>query len=121
MDLLAILLAFTTLLATAFAQTAVNTSQEYNLRTCLKPGQPHKARFDNLWMYAYHTGAGMNDVTFAADLTNVSAKGYLSPVNLTSSGNNFQEFNLGNDFPWTMGEPPSSSTSNERLHLLTGF
>ncbi|TKA76132.1 hypothetical protein B0A55_03244 [Friedmanniomyces simplex] len=97
------LLALSALIATAVSQS-VNTSQEYNLKTCLKPNQPDKRRFENLYLYAYHTGAGENDAVFDAALTNVSAKGFLSPVtNSTVPDNNFQEFDLGTQpYPWTM-------------------
>ncbi len=52
MQLLPALFAFSALVAAAVCQS-VNTSQEYNLKTCLKPNQPGKQRFDNLYLYAY--------------------------------------------------------------------
>lgn len=52
----------TTILALAAVVTGslaqyhnLNTSREYNIRTCLKPGQPGKERFDNLWLEDYRT------------------------------------------------------------------
>ncbi|KAK0305728.1 hypothetical protein LTR91_009714 [Friedmanniomyces endolithicus] len=103
MQLLAALFALSALVAAALSQS-VNTSQEYNLKTCLKPDQPGKQRFDNLYLYTYHTGAGENDVVFDAALTNSSAKGFLTPVtNSTAPNNNFQQFDLGTQpYPWTM-------------------
>ncbi|KAK0983102.1 hypothetical protein LTR91_011334 [Friedmanniomyces endolithicus] len=103
MQLLPALFAFSALVAAAVCQS-VNTSQEYNLKTCLKPNQPGKQRFDNLYLYAYHTGAGENDAVFDAALTNSSAKGFLAPVtNPTVPNNNFQQFDLGTQpYPWTM-------------------
>lgn len=103
------LLTLTTLLTTTtLAQlqpTFTNTTREYNLRTCLKPDQPsYKDRFDNLWLYGYHTGAGLDDATFSDTKTEYAAKGYLSRVmNTTVMENNYQAFNLGSAFPYQMG------------------
>ncbi|KAK4544399.1 hypothetical protein LTR36_004290 [Oleoguttula mirabilis] len=106
MQLLATILVSIALLTSASAQfTGLNTSREYNIRTCLKPGQPGKARFDNLWLDDYHTGAGLSDAVFFPTRTNVTAAGYLYPTNQTSAAGQkyyYQAFNLGNPFPWQL-------------------
>ena len=57
-----------------------NSSQEYYLQTKLKPGQSGKARFDGLWIEAYHTGAGLDDAV-AVDSKKNAAKGFLNGTN----------------------------------------
>jgi len=103
MQFIVTFLSLITLLSTALA--AQNTSREYHLRTCLKPHQPGKERFENLWLQAYHTGAGENDATFTSNHSAVLAAGYLSATNLTSAtGQKFyqQAIDLGTTFPWQM-------------------
>jgi hypothetical protein len=80
-----------------------NHSREYLLRTELKPGQPSKARFNGLWLEAYHTGAGLNDAVLVEDKTN-SAKGFLNGTNGKVKGTVYQNqvFDLGSEFPYTM-------------------
>ena len=46
-----------------------NTTQEYRLKTDLKPGQIGKQRFANQYIQAYHTGAGLDDATFTVHPT----------------------------------------------------
>jgi len=109
MQFLTITFAFLTLLTAGLAQTTapVNTTREFAVRTCLKSGQPGKQRFDNLWLYSYHTGAGLGDATFDAQRTSDAAKGFLSTTNVTSaSGMKFYNlaFDLGNSFAWEMSE-----------------
>ncbi|KAK5121537.1 hypothetical protein LTR85_005370 [Meristemomyces frigidus] len=100
------LLAFTTLLTAATAQyVGLNTSQEFNIRTCLKPNQPGKERFDNLWLVGHHSGAGQSDAVFEPTRTNVTDAGYLTPANQTTASGEAlynQMFNLGNPFPWQL-------------------
>ena len=43
------------------AEAIKNTTQEFRLKTCLKPGQSGKKQYDNLYLEAYHTGAGLDD------------------------------------------------------------
>lgn len=89
-----------------------NATANYQLKTCLKPNQPGKERFDNLWLFSYHTGAGLGDATLSATGRNQSAVGYLSPTNQTSStGQEYydQIMNLGNAFPWSMSEPATDT------------
>lgn len=58
---------------------ALNNTREYQLKTKVKPGQPDKARFANLWLSPYHTGAGTNDVVFQKGQKG-SSKGSLRPA-----------------------------------------
>lgn len=56
-------LTLSTLIAAAFSQAdgIKNTTQEYYLKTKLKPNQRGKARYDGLYLQTYHTGAGLSD------------------------------------------------------------
>lgn len=81
--------------------TVANTTREYNLKTCLKPGQPDKSRFDNLWLYAYHTGAGLNDAVLDPNRTEYAIKGFLN-ASLGSGSGDQQIFDLGNPFPYAL-------------------
>ena len=95
----------TVLSVSALATTALaglNTSTEYLLQSQLKAGQESKSRFDDLWLVASHTGAGLNDAVFYPNRTS-AIKGFLNATNTTQSSGepyNRQEFDLGNDFPW---------------------
>ncbi|CAK3932297.1 Hypothetical predicted protein [Lecanosticta acicola] len=88
----------------AVALAALNSTQEYRLKTCLKPGQAGKEQYDNLWLVSYHTGAGLSDATFMSAANKSSAiRGYLGPTNVTSSnGTKYynQLFDLNNTFPF---------------------
>ncbi|RMX88652.1 hypothetical protein D0869_01466 [Hortaea werneckii] len=88
-----IVFAFSTMIVAGLAQVFTNQSQEYNLQTCLKPGQAGKERFEGLWLVSYHTGAGLGDATFIEERTAAAAKGFWSRS---------MAFNLGNAFPWQM-------------------
>ena len=84
------------------ALASLNTSREYQLHTQLKPGQGTKKRFDNLWLVASHTGAGLNDAVL---YTNQSSgiKGFMNATNITQpNGQPYfnQLFDLGGSFPW---------------------
>lgn len=86
----------------AIALASLNTSREYQLHTQLKPGQGSKKRFDNLWLVASHTGAGLNDAVL---YTNQSSgiKGFMNATNITQpNGQPYfnQLFDLGGSFPW---------------------
>jgi hypothetical protein len=96
---------FFALISLVLAQTkstGLNTTKEYQLQTCLKPGQNDKSQYNNLWLSSYHTGAGLNDVVFHKVQSGAS-KAFLNATNVTSSsGTQYynQLFDLGNDFPW---------------------
>ena len=84
------------------ALASLNTSREYQLHTQLKPGQGTKKKFDNLWLVASHTGAGLNDAVL---YTNQSSgiKGFMNATNITQpNGQPYfnQLFDLGGSFPW---------------------
>ena len=99
MHLSATVLAVATLASTAYS--ALNTTQEYRLRTSIKAHQRGKAHFNDLWLQAYHTGAGLDDATFTTNAT-AGSKGFL---NATSSA---QEFDLGTPvcrLAWSAEEP----------------
>ncbi|KAI7284826.1 hypothetical protein KC345_g2104 [Hortaea werneckii] len=97
-----------TMIVAGLAQVFTNHSQEYNLQTCLKPGQAGKERFEGLWLVSYHTGAGLGDAAFIEERTAAAAKGFLEQVNGTTvENNNHQAFNLGNAFPWQMIVAPN--------------
>ncbi|THV92057.1 hypothetical protein D6D25_09531 [Aureobasidium pullulans] len=86
----------------AIALASLNTSREYQLHTQLKPGQGSKKRFDNLWLVASHTGAGLNDAVL---YTNQSSgiKGFMNATNITQpNGQPYfnQLFDLSGSFPW---------------------
>lgn len=97
-------------LATTVAAQSLNTSQEFYLHTELKPGQEGKEGFDNLWLYASHTGAGFNDAMFSIDKAN-AIPGFLNASNLTTADGAplyGAEFDLGTEgIQWTM-EPEIS-------------
>ncbi|KAI9718883.1 MAG: hypothetical protein M1812_003767 [Candelaria pacifica] len=73
--------------ARATNTSALNTTQEYLLRTQVIYGGPY--RFNGLYLSAYHTGAGLNDATLVRD------NGIHGFINDTH-----QEFDLGSQFPW---------------------
>lgn len=90
--------ALVTILSMAASTIAqpVNTTPEYYLRTQLKGDQSHKAKFNDLWLLASHTGAGLNDAVFTANKTR-AARGFLNPTNISNPAGGFyahQEFNL---------------------------
>ncbi|KAG9838235.1 hypothetical protein KCU98_g9301, partial [Aureobasidium melanogenum] len=83
---------------------SINTTREYELRTQLKPGQDSKERFDNLWLVASHTGAGLNDAVLYANRS-YAIKGFENATNITQSdGQPFfnQLFDLGGNFPYDL-------------------
>lgn len=105
MQLLLSLLTSLTLVASALSQTqGLNTSREYHLHTKIKDSQDGKTRFDNLWIVASHTGAGLNDAVLYENKT-YAIKGFLNATNLTSPDGGFlqeQLFDLGGGFPYGM-------------------
>ncbi|KAI9697997.1 MAG: hypothetical protein M1836_004350 [Candelina mexicana] len=67
--------------------SALNTTQEYFLKTEVIYGGPY--RFDGLYLSAYHTGAGLNDATLGPDH---GIRGFLNGTR--------QRFDLGTEFLW---------------------
>lgn len=96
--------AFTAIVWTASAQ-ALNTSREFNLRTQLKAGQESKADYDGLWLYAHHTGAGMNDAMFTSNRSH-AIPGFLNATGLSDGDGQALSglvFDLGSQgIPWSM-------------------
>lgn len=62
-----------------------NTTQEYRLKTDLKPGQRGKQRFNNLYIEAYHTGAGLSDAVMVKNATQYIV-GFLNGTNGEAGG-----------------------------------
>ena len=87
MKLILTLIALATLLATAFGAEAAlkNTTQEYHLKTVLKPNQSGKERYNNLWLEAYHTGAGLDDAVMVKN-PKAAIKGFLNGTNGKAGG-----------------------------------
>ena len=102
MHLISLFLVFTTFLATALGAVK-NTTREFHLKTTLKPNQAGKERFANLYLEAYHTGAGLNDAVMVPK-EGAAIKGFLNGTNGLVKGTKYQNmvFDLGNTFPYTM-------------------
>ena len=102
MNIINLLLALTGFLATATA-ALTNHTQEFHLKTALKPGQDGKEDLDGLWLEAYHTGAGLNDAVMVPEQS-AAIKGFLNGTNGKVDGTNYQNlvFDLGNSFPWDL-------------------
>lgn len=66
-----------------------NSTQEFHLKTVLKPNQPGKAHFGNLWLEAYHTGAGLNDAVMVPKQS-AAIKGFLNGTNGEVDGVKYQ-------------------------------
>lgn len=96
---------FTSLLMLASMVTsglaALNDTQQYRLKSELKPGQRNKRLFENMYLYSYHTGAGLGDATFSRN-GSAGITGFLNATNTSTADapNYMQEFDLGTGFPW---------------------
>ncbi|OCK89025.1 uncharacterized protein K441DRAFT_668273 [Cenococcum geophilum 1.58] len=81
--------------------TLTPTGPLYHLRTRLKPVSAANATLPahlaGLWLYASHTGAGLNDPLFASNRSWAIA-GFLNATD--PAGGAFQEFDLGNYWPY---------------------
>lgn len=74
------------------------TGEEYLIKTQLVSNNDTlKAKFNNLYLTAFHTGAGTNDAVFTTSKDS-AATGFL---NETADGS-FQEFDFGTEFPWSL-------------------
>jgi len=69
--------------ASASVGEAVNASRKFYLHTQVKANQDGKERFDDLWLYAYHTGAGTNDAVLSKNKTHAIA-GFLSDSDIAT-------------------------------------
>ena len=75
--------------STTAVSSPVPTSSEYYLKSQVIHNR-HSSK-DDLYLEAYHTGAGFNDGTFASS-TQGAAKAFLNET--------YQQFDLGTAFPW---------------------
>lgn len=85
------------------AVAALNNTGEYRLKTELKPHQRNKRLFENLYVYSYHTGAGLGDAIFTRNAS-AAPVGFLNATNTSTAEapNYVQKFDLGTQFPWSM-------------------
>lgn len=75
------------LAATAMANPVTRTAKNFHLKTSGAGNSAH----NNLFVYAYHTGAGFNDAVLSTDGTDASSF-YLNGT--------YALANLGTDYPW---------------------
>ncbi|KAF3932512.1 hypothetical protein ABW20_dc0100333 [Dactylellina cionopaga] len=86
----------TALLCFATAVTAIkNTTREFHLKTKLLNPTHERAKFNNLYLYSYHTGAGLSDGCF--DTKPIPNGNGIAFYNKTATTVIFQ---LSDDFPW---------------------
>lgn len=96
------LVVLATMASTALA-AASNETREYRLKTEVKPHQRNKRFYDNLYLYSYHTGAGLGDATFDRN----SSAGIVGTLNATNTStanapDYVQQFDLGTGFPYSL-------------------
>jgi len=83
--------------AALFSTAAVAVPAPQATSEALKPNEFYiktsskVKEFDSLWLFSYHTGAGLGDAAFNKS-SQYKEKAYFSGTNLT--------FNLGTTFPW---------------------
>lgn len=78
-------IAATVLLVLGVEATIKNTTQEYRLKTDLKPGQSGKQRFSDLYLETYHTGAGLDDAVMVKNASEYIV-GFLNGTNGQAGG-----------------------------------
>lgn len=61
-------------------EAITNTTQEFRLKTALKPGQKGKSAYKDLYLEAYHTGAGLDDAVMVPRKS-AGIKGFLNGTN----------------------------------------
>ncbi|KAF2085766.1 hypothetical protein K490DRAFT_67362 [Saccharata proteae CBS 121410] len=88
--------------STTTTPTLVPTGPEYHLRTRLANNSTAatKAQYNDLCLVAYHTGAAENDAVLYPG-TEYCIKGFLNATQ--ASGESYQEFDLGNYWPYGLG------------------
>lgn len=96
-------LATSALLTTGLPQTTTTTttnnaphqslSHRFHLKTSDALDHDHHHRFNNLYVSAYHTGAGFDDAVLEPDVS-VAATAILNNTNV--------QFDFGTSFPWGM-------------------
>ncbi|KAK6535666.1 hypothetical protein TWF694_002119 [Orbilia ellipsospora] len=86
----------TALLCLTSAVSAIkNTTREFHLKTKVIKSTHQTAKFNNLYLYSYHTGAGLSDACF--DTQPISNGNGIAFYNRTGTTVIFQ---LSDDFPW---------------------
>jgi len=93
------LLALSALASTALS--AINDTREYRLRTEVKPHQRGKKAYNNLFLYAYHTGAGLDDAAVSSNVS-IAETSYLNATatSTPSAPDNHELFDLGTTYPF---------------------
>lgn len=69
------------------SDSAAITTKKFHLKTSSSNSDAH----NNLYVYAYHTGAGLNDAVLSANADDAS-KAFVNGTNV--------QFDLGTPFPW---------------------
>ncbi|KAJ9641865.1 hypothetical protein H2201_003745 [Coniosporium apollinis] len=89
------------------------TTPHFNLVTSVRNISPTNFGFTNLYLHAYHSGAGLNDAVFLADRTR-AARGFLNGT--------YAVFNLGSQFYYGMrtGYVPYGSWGPVYINARTG-
>ncbi|EON61714.1 hypothetical protein W97_00930 [Coniosporium apollinis CBS 100218] len=93
--------------------TLNRTTPYFNLVTSVRNISPTNFGFTNLYLHAYHSGAGLNDAVLLADRTR-AARGFLNGT--------YAVFNLGGPFSYGMrtGYVPYGSWGPAYLNAGTG-
>ncbi|KAL9052594.1 MAG: hypothetical protein Q9162_005284 [Coniocarpon cinnabarinum] len=118
MMLTTLLLASSALLTSAFPTPQfpppAPDTQFYYLKIQTLPDSPHP-EFNGLYLEGYHTGAGLNDVTFQTQST--SPRGFLNST--------FQQFEFGSDegqyLPYTMVMTNDNYASFSPVEINAGY
>lgn len=99
MHLTTTLFAFSALASTAWS--FANTTREYRLRSEVKPHQRGKKAFNNQYLVAYHTGAGLDDATFSSNMS-IASTSFLNATNTSTpeAPDNNEIFELGVNAPF---------------------
>ncbi|KAK5695066.1 hypothetical protein LTR17_024651 [Elasticomyces elasticus] len=109
-----------TLITTATCES-VNTTQEYNLKTRLKPHQSGKKRFDKLYLYTWFGAKNSNVVVCESAKDEYCPKAFLSSVaNSTVADGDSQHFSVGTDHSYVMtimAEAPYSDAAWQSVGL----
>lgn len=104
-------LASLALLASSISATPLiprQTSKSFHLKT----SQAAQDQHNNLYVYGYHTGAGLNDAVLSANAGDAS-KAFLNNTNV--------QFDLDTPFPWGFNMVGASNYGGEFLHLFFFF
>ncbi|KAK5730799.1 hypothetical protein LTR15_000737 [Elasticomyces elasticus] len=90
------------LIATATCES-INTTQEYHIKTRLKPHQSGKKRFDKLYLYTWFGVSNTNVVVFESGKDEYCPRASLSSTaNSTIADDNSQHLSVGTDYSYVM-------------------